>query len=298
MLERLETGLRLAFHRARSFEPSVVFSLKAGPYTVKTVTSYDELVRCLRLRFQVFHLEYMQKSRVSGVDIDGLDLRCDHLAIIDASGAVVGTYRMNSSLYGDRFYSAGEFDLGSLVDLPGEKLELGRACIAREHRDGRVIAALWRGIAEYLRVTGTRYMFGCTSVKTVSAVEIAAVHRVLLASDAVDTSLGVVPRGRHRVREFGALVQEGAERAAAAGARVSAVAGAVAVGAAVGSASAVADASAAARAMIPSLLTSYLKMNAKVCGEPALDREFGCFDYLTLLDIEQMPAAYRARYQL
>ncbi len=278
VLERLETGLRLAFHRARSFEPSVVFALKAGPYTVKTVESYEELVRCLRLRFEVFHLEYMQKNRVMGVDIDGLDLLCDHLAILDDSGRVVGTYRMNSSRFAERFYSSGEFAIDGLLSLPGEKLELGRACIAREHRDGRVIAALWKGIAEYLRVTGTRYMFGCTSVKTVSTEEMARVHRVLIAEGAVTMAYGVVPTKKHRVREFGAAVQDGVERAAAAAA------------AGCGESS--------VRELIPSLLTSYLKMNAKVCGEPALDREFGCFDYLTLLDIEQMPAAYRARYRL
>lgn len=274
-LERLETGLRLAFHRARSFEPSVVFSLKAGPYTVKTVTSYAELVRCLRLRFEVFHLEYMQKNRVLGVDIDGLDLQCDHLAILDADERVFGTYRMNSSRFTERFYSTGEFEMNGLLNLPGEKLELGRACIAREHRDGRVIAALWRGIAEYLRLTGTRYMFGCTSVKTVSTEEIAGVHRILLAEGAVDHSLGVTPTRKHRVREFASVAQEGMEHAAAFGAELS-----------------------ASRELIPNLLMSYLKMNAKVCGEPALDRDFGCFDYLTLLDIEQMPAAFRARYKL
>ena len=266
--DRIETGLRLAFHRARSFEPSVEFSLKAGPYTVKTVSNYDELVRCLRLRFDVFHLEYMQKNRVMGVDIDGLDLKCDHLAILDSSDRVVGTYRMNSSRFAERFYSTGEFEMTALLALPGEKLELGRACITREHRDGRVIAALWRGIAEYLRVTGTRYMFGCTSVKTISTEEISGVHRVLLAEDAVDSSLGVVPTKKHRVRDFAGAVQESTERAAAAGAD-----------------------SSESRELIPNLLMSYLKMNAKVCGEPALDRDFGCFDYLTLLDI-------RARYKL
>lgn len=288
-LEKFDTGLRLAFHRAKSYQPAVSFSLKAGPYTVKTVSNYDELVRCLRLRFDVFHLEYMQKNRVTGVDIDGLDMKCDHLAIFHGD-RVVGTYRLNSSRFTDRFYSTGEFEMGALLALPGAKLELGRACIAREHRDGRVIAALWRGIAEYLRLTDTRYMFGCTSVKTVDVAEIAGVHRLLLAEGAVDTSLGVVPTRKHRVRDFIATVRD---QALSIG--TSAAAASVAVGTA--TAATGTDATAAGD-LIPSLLMSYLKMNAKVCGEPALDREFGCFDYLTLLDIEQMPAAYRTRYQL
>jgi putative hemolysin len=39
---------------------------------------------------------------------------------------------------------------------------------------------------------------------------------------------------------------------------------------------------------IPSLLNSYLKVGAKVCGTPALDKSFKCIDFLTLLDVSEM----------
>jgi putative hemolysin len=37
---------------------------------------------------------------------------------------------------------------------------------------------------------------------------------------------------------------------------------------------------------IPKLLSAYLRLGAAVCGPPAIDREFGTIDFLTLLDIE------------
>ncbi|NLO44190.1 MAG: hypothetical protein GX106_04435 [Candidatus Cloacimonetes bacterium] len=39
---------------------------------------------------------------------------------------------------------------------------------------------------------------------------------------------------------------------------------------------------------IPSLLMSYLNVGAKVYGSPALDREFQCIDFLTLLDTRNL----------
>lgn len=47
---------------------------------------------------------------------------------------------------------------------------------------------------------------------------------------------------------------------------------------------------------IPKLLRAYLTIGAKVCGTPALDREFQTIDFLTLLDWEAMLAAARERF--
>jgi putative hemolysin len=40
----------------------------------------------------------------------------------------------------------------------------------------------------------------------------------------------------------------------------------------------------------PKLLTAYLSLGAKICAPPALDREFKTIDFLTLLDLETLPA--------
>jgi putative hemolysin len=47
---------------------------------------------------------------------------------------------------------------------------------------------------------------------------------------------------------------------------------------------------------IPKLLAAYLSLGAKICGPPALDREFKSIDFLTFLDLEVLPAAMVARY--
>jgi putative hemolysin len=44
------------------------------------------------------------------------------------------------------------------------------------------------------------------------------------------------------------------------------------------------------------LLRAYLAIGAKICGPPAIDREFGTLDFLTLLDLHMLPLIVRARF--
>ena len=46
----------------------------------------------------------------------------------------------------------------------------------------------------------------------------------------------------------------------------------------------------------PKLLRAYLSIGAKICGPPAIDREFGTIDFLTLLDLQALPAMVRAHF--
>jgi putative hemolysin len=47
---------------------------------------------------------------------------------------------------------------------------------------------------------------------------------------------------------------------------------------------------------IPKLLGAYLSVGAKICGPPALDREFKTIDFLTLVDLHSLPAMVGARF--
>lgn len=49
---------------------------------------------------------------------------------------------------------------------------------------------------------------------------------------------------------------------------------------------------------IPSLLSSYLKVGAKVCGAPARDKSFKCIDFMTLMNVEDMAAAYKRKHNV
>ena len=47
---------------------------------------------------------------------------------------------------------------------------------------------------------------------------------------------------------------------------------------------------------IPKLMTAYFSLGAKICGSPAVDREFGTIDFLTLLDLEDISESVSRRY--
>jgi len=47
---------------------------------------------------------------------------------------------------------------------------------------------------------------------------------------------------------------------------------------------------------IPKLLRAYLTLGAKICGPPALDREFKTIDFLTFLDLETLHPLARQRF--
>jgi putative hemolysin len=47
---------------------------------------------------------------------------------------------------------------------------------------------------------------------------------------------------------------------------------------------------------VPKLLAAYLALGAKICGAPALDREFKTVDFLTILDLQNLPQRAIERY--
>jgi putative hemolysin len=47
---------------------------------------------------------------------------------------------------------------------------------------------------------------------------------------------------------------------------------------------------------VPKLLRAYLTIGAKICSEPAIDREFKTIDFLTLLDLQTLHPRVAARF--
>ena len=47
---------------------------------------------------------------------------------------------------------------------------------------------------------------------------------------------------------------------------------------------------------IPKLLRAYLALGARICGPPALDRNFKTIDFLTTLDLETLHPLARQRF--
>ena len=144
-----------------------------GKYQIRLAQSLAEREAACRLRFKVFNIELGEgliSSYSTGMDQDQFDLFCDHLIVEDRSrNEIVGTYRMQSGMTAAcnlGYYSAQEFDFAPYEPIRNEVLELGRASIERDHRSSEVLTLLWRGIAQYSKFYGLRYLIGCSSLNS------------------------------------------------------------------------------------------------------------------------------------
>jgi putative hemolysin len=199
-------------------------------------------------------------SYSTGLDRDRFDPVCDHLIVENQEdGGVVGTYRMQSGLTaaaGFGYYSAQEFEFAPFECIRDQVLELGRASIDRQHRSSEVLTLLWRGIAQYAKHYGLRYLVGCSSLNSTDPLAGWSVYRAL-GSQLVSSEYFTVPTAAY------ALPGEGDP---------------------------------GAPVKLPRLLRTYLGIGARICGPPAWDRAFGTIDFLTLLDLEQIAPAARSRF--
>ncbi|WP_254062369.1 GNAT family N-acetyltransferase [Acidobacterium sp. S8] len=241
----------------------VHISGELGRYGIRLAASEAEREAACRLRFKVFNIELGEgliSSYSTGIDKDQFDYVCDHLIVEDrSSGKVVGTYRMQSGGEAARsfgYYSAREFDFAAYEPLREQVLELGRASVDCDHRSSEVLTLLWRGIAQYCRYRGLRYLIGCSSLNSQDPAEGWAVYGQLqpfLASSQFCTW----PTPGYRLPTGSGQPQN---------------------------------------SKIPKLLKTYIGVGARICGEPAWDREFGTIDFLTLLDLRQLTPAARNRF--
>jgi putative hemolysin len=228
---------------------------RQGRYDVRFATTPAELDAVTKLRYEVFNLELgegFSSSHETGRDVDVFDAQCHHMMVlVPGSGRVVGTYRLQTRAMAESalgFYCAGEFDLSGLpAEVLEGSVELGRACAAKDHRDGQVLYSLWRGLTSYLVHNGKRWYFGCSSLTSQDPVEGLRMHRRLLEEGHVHPMLRVEPLPALDCRR-----------------------------------EATDDGGPPPR--IPRLFDTYLRYGAKVLGPPAIDREFKTVDFLVLLD--------------
>ena len=252
--------LKAYFWKIRYFKPRISLFLETKKFLIKTVENGFELEKALNLRYEVFYEELLNKKTFLGMDFDRFDPMCDHLIIMDKlSEKVVGTYRLISSTYSDKFYSETEFLIHNLRVVKGNKLELGRACVHKDYRNGITIALLWKGISEYMKRVDARYLFGCSSIATTNFIEISLVYKYLKELHFSSEEFRVYPKRKHVIEQINHYLDT-FERFDI---RTETI-----------------------EELIPPLFKSYLKAGAKVCGEPALDKKFKCADFLTVLDVE------------
>ena len=146
--------------------------LRSGKLMIRLALTAAEIEAAQALRYRVFYEEMgaapTAEMADSHRDFDAFDDVCDHLVVIDTgSGAVVATYRLLRRAAGEafgRFYTAGEYDIATILANGGEVLELGRSCVDAAWRSRLTMQLLWRGIAAYVFHHGIELMFGCASL--------------------------------------------------------------------------------------------------------------------------------------
>lgn len=237
-----------------------------GRYAVRIASGADEVETALRLRHRVFNVELGDGDAgdASSLEFDRYDEACEHLIVTEiGSGATVGTYRLNSiegAISAEGFYSYGEF---GIEDLPKYVLrngvEVGRACVAPEHRNTKVLFLLWKGLANYLKLTGKRYFFGCCSIFTRDPLVGEKVFHQLAEAGHFHPTFRVEPRRNALyLGPADEIEREPVE--------------------------------------LPGLFNMYLRTGTKVCGPPMIDEDFGTIDFFVVFDRETMTEKCRKMF--
>lgn len=233
-------------------------------FRISLAQSPENLIECQRLRYQVFNIELgegLSTSDRSGLDIDPFDSFCDHLMVRDLETAkLVGTYRLQTGEVARRnlgYYGNQLFDFSAYEPVRREVLELGRACVHIDYRNIMVLHALWKGIAVYATRNDSRYLIGCSSISSQDENVGVAMYESLKEKYLVEPSLRTTPQPGHDCRSNGTPVDAGRP---------------------------------------PRLFRAYLEISGRICGPPAIDREFKTIDFLTLVDLANLPDRVRTRF--
>ncbi len=241
-----------------------------GAYELGWVQSRAELRAVQELRYHVFNLELnegLDASHETGRDSDQYDDVFHHLYVRHIpSGRVVGTYRMQTAHMARSnkgWYSANEFDFSGVpASVLEASVETGRACIVQEHRSLKVLYLLWKGIGFYMQATGSRFLFGCCSLTSQDPLEGSATLAYLRQHGHMHADLCIPPQPAY------------------------------------GCCHEIPEGSGVAPIRPPRLMRAYLSFGARICGPPAMDREFKTIDFLALFDVKSLQESDLAFYTI
>ena len=252
--------------------PSVL--LETGNFLVKLAENPEEVEKALRLRYEVFNLEQgkgLKECDKKGVDSDEFDEFCLHLLVIEkGTEKVIGTYRIHLGSIANTakgFYSAREYEVRGLGEISNYCVELGRSCVAPKYRTGTIVALMWGGIGELLNRAALRFMLGCVSLETMNPAAGWALHRYFQKKHLMSEILEAEPRIQYKLenapeQEIQNLLQD----------------------------------ETALKIFLPPLFKGYLRLGCKICGNPALDNEFGTIDFLIIVDKQKVPERYMRHF--
>lgn len=228
---------------------------------VMVADNEEDIVAAQRLRFSIFSEEYGANMGNSGIDRDVFDKYCDHLIVRDTvTGEIVGTYRILTPQKAREigcWYSESEFFVNRLDALRPNTVEVGRSCVHRDYRKGAAIMMLWSGLAEYMKQGGYMNLVGCASVSMSDGGHSAAsLYEKLKGENLAEPTMQVFPKHRLPIEHLNSQLEVDA----------------------------------------PPLIKGYLRIGAKICGEPAWDPDFNTADFLMVLSLAKMSPRYAKHF--
>ncbi len=135
---------------------------------IKMATTVEEKMKVYNLRYKSLILDYDKgKEGPKEIDKDEYDNYCDYIVAIDTNtNEVVGTYRLIRKEHAQKvgmFFTEKEFNIDNLKNKNCDILEIGRAVVKEEYRDGLVIGLLWKAVIRYALSLQVKYLFGTAS---------------------------------------------------------------------------------------------------------------------------------------
>jgi putative hemolysin len=255
------------FFNINKFKQKVNIYLERENFIIKTASNTEEVMKAIELRSQVFLEELNNKEGIDNIDIDEYDILSDHLLLIDREkNTVIGTYRFNSNLFSNSYYSEQEFEILNILTVPGIKVELGRACIHKAYRGGLTLSLLWTGLLNYVTKINADYLFGCSSFNISDRLHVAQLHKFFMEQHYSEANMRVFPKEKYKIEDIDLFLME-IENSKKKEYLLS-------------------------QRFIPGLVKGYISAGAKICGEPIYDQDFNCYDFFTLLDLKKLNQDY------
>lgn len=241
------------------FPTRVELAIEASRYLLKTATSFAELRQAFALRHEVFVQEGLGRRLPDQLEMDAYDLASDHLLVFDrSSDRVVGNYRLRCSLFHQRFVSEEEFALGEFLN--------STTAVKVEIGRACVHPAYRDGSVIRWLWRGLGEYLRRTAARYVFGC-CSVPLSVPRWAEAVWHTLVVTEKVNPTLRVFPHVPY----RLRSQFSQV---------------------------VPLPSLLSSYLHFGSTVLGPPAFDTAFQCADFLTLLDVHDLPPRRRRWWSL
>jgi putative hemolysin len=245
---------------------------------VGLAASADDVRAAQRLRYKVFVEEMGARLEClePGIEADYYDPYCQHLLVRRSdTDEVVGCYRILTDTQARKagsYYSESEFDLTRILSIPGRFMEVGRTCVHPDYRNGATIALLWSGIARFIVMNQIDYLIGCASIPLTTGTRKASVIYDRLAGNYLaPAEWRVFPKV-----PLPSLISRRTSEASRAS-----------LGQLTGAEEA---------AEIPPLVKAYLRVGAKICGEPAWDPDFNVADLFIILRTDSIAGRYSRHF--